>query len=107
MAYKKDVDDQRESPSLRIMHLLKGLGADVSYNDPHVPICRGHRNYPDINMKSRKRTKEILRKADLTLLLTDHSAYDYSFIEKNTKCLIDTRNAFEKQRIENHKIYKA
>ena len=52
MAYKKDIDDQRESPSLRIIELLKENGSEVFYNDPHVPECKGHRNYPDIAMHS-------------------------------------------------------
>ena len=52
MAYKKDVDDQRESPSLRITQLLRDENAKVIYNDPFVPVCKGHRHYPDIDMKS-------------------------------------------------------
>jgi len=107
MAYKKDVDDQRESPSLRIIQLLRERGAHVLYNDPHVPVCKGHRNYPDINMKSVKLTDRVIRKADLTLLLTDHTAYDYSFIEKHAQCIVDTRNAFQKNGVKSKKISKA
>ncbi len=107
MAYKKDVDDQRESPSLRIIQILKERGAHVRYNDPHVPVCRGHRNYPDIDMKSVGLNERVLRKADLTLLLTDHTAYDYSFIEKHSQCIVDTRNAFQKNGIKSNKISKA
>jgi UDP-N-acetyl-D-glucosamine dehydrogenase len=107
MAYKKDVDDQRESPSLRIIQLLRERGANVTYNDPHVPVCRGHRNYPDIDMKSVKLTETLLRRADVAMLLTDHTAYDYSFIERHTKCIVDTRNAFEKNGIKSRKINKA
>ena len=107
MAYKKDVDDQRESPSLRIIELLRERGAHVLYNDPHVPVCKGHRNYPDINMKSVKLTDRVIRKADLTLLLTDHTAYDYSFIEKHAQCIVDTRNAFQKNGVKSKKISKA
>jgi UDP-N-acetyl-D-glucosamine dehydrogenase len=107
MAYKKDVDDQRESPSLRIIQLLRERGAHVLYNDPHVPVCRGHRNYPHIDMKSVNLTETLLRRADVILLLTDHTAYDYSFIEKHAKCIVDTRNAFEKSGIRSRKITKA
>jgi len=107
MAYKKDVDDQRESPSLRVIQLLKERGAHVLYNDPHVPVCKGHRNYPDIDMKSVRLTERVIRKADLTLLLTDHTAYDYSFIEKHAQCIVDTRNAFQKSGIKSKKISKA
>ncbi|MBI5074969.1 MAG: nucleotide sugar dehydrogenase [Nitrospirae bacterium] len=107
VAYKKDIDDQRESPSLRIMQLLKEKGARVEYNDPLVPLCRGHRHYPDIDMKSKKLTPAALKKADIVLLLTDHSAYDYPFIARYAACIIDTRNAFHKAGIVNKKIIKA
>lgn len=107
MAYKKDIDDQRESPSLRIIQLLRTSGADVSYNDPHVPVCRGHRHYPDIDMKSVSLTENALKKADIVLLVTDHTAYDYAFIAKHAPCIIDTRDAFRKNSIVNKKIYKA
>lgn len=106
IAYKKDVDDQRESPSLKIIQLLREHGAEVIYNDPHVPECKGHRHYPDINMKSIELTDEILSDADITLLLTDHTAYDYVFIEKHARCIVDTRNVFGKNGIKSWKIYK-
>jgi len=107
MAYKKDVDDQRESPSLRIIQFLRENGANVSYNDPHVAVCKGHRSYPDIDMKSVELTEETLSNADMALLLTDHSAYDYAFIEKHARCILDTRNAFERNGIKSGKIHKA
>jgi UDP-N-acetyl-D-glucosamine dehydrogenase len=106
MAYKKDVDDQRESPALRIVELLKGLQAEVVYSDPHVPVCRGHRHYPDIDMKSVELSKEALKNADVTLLLTDHALYDYAFIEKHAVSIVDTRNVFEKNGISSSKITK-
>ncbi len=107
MAYKQDVDDQRESPSLRIIRILREHGAEVCYNDPHVPVCRGHRSYPEIDMKSVELTEETLNNADMALLLTDHSAYDYAFIEKHARCILDTRNAFERNGIKSGKIHKA
>ena len=107
VAYKKDVDDQRESPALKIIQLLKKCGADVYYNDPFVPWCGGHRNYPDIDMKSVELTKEMLSSSDLVILVTDHSMYDYSFIEKHSKCILDTRNAFQTRGIKSKKIFKA
>jgi UDP-N-acetyl-D-glucosamine dehydrogenase len=107
MAYKKDVDDQRESPSLRIIQLLRERGAHVVYNDPLVPVCKGHRNYPDIDMKSVRLTEKLLHKSDITLLLTDHTAYDYSFIGKHAQCIVDTRNAFHNHGIKSNKISKA
>jgi UDP-N-acetyl-D-glucosamine dehydrogenase len=107
MAYKKDLDDQRESPSLRIIQLLREQGAEVIYHDPLVPVCRGHRHYPDIDMKSVELTEEILKSSDMTILLTDHSAYDYAFIEKHAQRIVDTRNAFERSGIRSKKIHKA
>ncbi|MBI5326891.1 MAG: nucleotide sugar dehydrogenase [Deltaproteobacteria bacterium] len=107
VAYKKDVDDQRESPSLKIIQLLKKLGAYVSYNDPCVPVCEGHRHYPDINMKSVELTEEALKGADMALLATDHTSYDYAFIERHAQCILDTRNAFRKNKINSRKVYRA
>ncbi len=107
VAYKRDIDDQRESPALKIIQLLKEKGAAVKYNDPYVPVCRGHRHYPDINMKSVELSEEILRITDLVLLVTDHSVYDYTFIEKYANCIIDTRNAFARHGINSKKIFKA
>lgn len=107
MAYKRDIDDQRESPSLRIIQLLKGYGAEVSYHDPYVPVCRGHRHYPDIDMKSVKLTAETLKRADIVLLTTDHTVYDYAFIERHARCIVDTRGAFKRNGVESEKIYKA
>ncbi len=107
MAYKKDVDDQRESPSLKVMELLWDNGARVEYNDPHVPACRGHRNYPNIDMESIPLTEEALKQADLVLLLTDHSAYDYAFIEKHARLIVDTRNAFERNNVKSARVHKA
>ncbi len=107
MSYKKDVDDQRESPALKIVQLLKNHNAEVVYHDPHVPVCRGHRHYPDIDMQSVGLSKEILQHNDAAVLLTDHTAFDYEFIEKNAKCIVDTRNAFERNGIRSEKIYKA
>ncbi|MEJ2697177.1 MAG: nucleotide sugar dehydrogenase [Candidatus Sulfobium sp.] len=107
MAYKKDVDDQRESPSLKIIQLLKDHGAEVAYHDPHVPVCRGHRHYPDIDMRSLELSEEVLKGFDLAVLLTDHTAFDYGFLEKHARCIVDTRNTFGKRGIRSEKIYKA
>ena len=107
VAYKKDVDDQRESPALKIIQLLKRCGANVYYNDPFVPWCGGHRNYPDIDMYSVELTEELLKKTDLVILITDHSVYDYNFIERHANCILDTRNAFYQRGIKSKKIFKA
>ncbi|MBV6341935.1 nucleotide sugar dehydrogenase [Candidatus Magnetobacterium casense] len=108
VAYKKDIDDQRESPALKIIQLLIKDGAEVCYNDPYVGVCRGHRHYPDIDMTSVELTAELLKESDLVLLITDHSVFDYAFIEQYARCIIvDTRDAFRRNNIRSDKIYRA
>jgi UDP-N-acetyl-D-glucosamine dehydrogenase len=107
VAYKKDIDDRRESPALKIIQLISEEGAEVMYHDPHVPMFMGMRNYPDMAMKSVALTEEVLSTADLVLLVTDHSSYDYPFIEKYAKYIVDTRNAFGRKGIRSRKIFKA
>lgn len=106
MAYKKDVDDQRESPSIKVAQLLKDQGVEVTYSDMHVPVCRGHRHYPDIDMQSVELTEDCLRATDVVVLLTDHSEFDYAFIESHAQCVVDTRNAFAQHGIISPKITK-
>ncbi len=98
IAYKKDVDDQRESPSLKIISLLQEKGAKVAYNDPYVPESYGHRDYPGLKLKSEPLNEGKLRKFDAVIINTDHSAYDYDWIVKNAALVIDTRNAIKKKR---------
>ncbi len=95
IAYKKDVDDSRESPALKIIDLLRRRGAKVEYNDPHIPKYTGGRHYPDLSMTSASLTAEVLKEADLVLLVTDHTAYDYPWIASLAKLIVDTRNAFK------------
>jgi UDP-N-acetyl-D-glucosamine dehydrogenase len=90
MAYKKDVDDLRESPSLTILDLLAKAGADVSYNDPYFPAI-GHGRKYDLQMKSVP--LEDLGQYDCVVIVTDHSDYDYQRIVKESKLVVDTRNA--------------
>jgi UDP-N-acetyl-D-glucosamine dehydrogenase len=95
VAYKKDVDDPRESPSLKIMELLLGEGAVVSYNDPYIPQCGGGRHYPNLVNTSVPLTDQILKEVDCVLLVTDHSSYDYARIASQAPLIVDTRNAFK------------
>ena len=95
IAYKKDVDDHRESPALKIMDLLKQEGAEVSYNDPHIPRCAGMRHYPHFDLVSTPLDEPALKESDLVLLVTDHSAYDYAWIASQARLIVDTRNAFK------------
>ena len=94
IAYKKDVDDQRESPSLKLIELLQEKGAEVMYNDPHIPTIPPTRKY-SFNMESIKLNPTTLAAVDCVLLATDHSAYDYAFILEHSDLIIDTRNAFK------------
>ncbi len=91
LAYKKDVDDARESPSLRIISLLNGLGAELEYNDPYLPVMPATRKY-DFKMNSVELTAEALAGYDCVLVLTDHSVYDPVFILEHAKLVVDTRN---------------
>lgn len=104
LAYKKDIDDIRESPSLKLIELLQDKGAKVDYNDDYVTEIPRLRKYT-FNKKSVRITKSNLAKYDVVLLSTDHTYYDYGFILKNAKIIVDTRNAFGK--FKNKKIYKA
>lgn len=106
IAYKKDIDDKRESPALKIIKLLKKRGAHVTYNDPYVPVCKGSRHYAEIEMKSVKLTENRLKKADLILLITDHTSFDYAFINRHAKLVIDTRDAFGRNGVKSNKIHK-
>ncbi len=105
LAYKKDIDDIRESPSLKLIELLKGRGANVQYNDPYVPRIKKTRKY-NFRMKSVPLTPERLQSFDCVLISTDHSCYDYEFIVKHSSLVIDTRNATKGIRAEG-KIIKA
>jgi UDP-N-acetyl-D-glucosamine dehydrogenase len=104
-SYKKDIDDMRESPSLKLIEILREKGAKVDYNDPYVPKLPKTRKY-NYDMKSVVINKNTLAKYDMVLLSTDHSNYDYKFIDANAKLILDTRNAFEKNGIKSKKVFK-
>ncbi|MGW8286951.1 MAG: nucleotide sugar dehydrogenase [Desulfobulbales bacterium] len=93
MAYKKDVDDDRESPSFKLLELLQEKGAEVVYNDPHIPVLKPSRKY-SFRLESTELTAHSLAAADCVLLATDHSDYDYRFILDHANLIVDTRNAF-------------
>jgi UDP-N-acetyl-D-glucosamine dehydrogenase len=93
VAYKKDVDDLRESPSLKIMQLLQQRGAQIEYNDPYFPQMHKMRHYNFENMKSVPIAKDTLAKYDAAVIATDHSSYDYHAIVDGSKLVVDTRNA--------------
>jgi len=93
MAYKKDVDDCRESPGFELMELLMHKGAVVQYNDPHIPRLPSMRHYPNLRLESQSLTPEFLRAQDCVLIVTDHSAYNWSEIVPHADLIVDTRNA--------------
>ena len=92
VAYKKDIDDLRESPSLRIIELLQERGALVDYNDPYFPRLHKMRRY-DFGLASVPLSSETLSQYEAVVIVTDHSSYDYELIARHSKLVIDTRNA--------------
>jgi UDP-N-acetyl-D-glucosamine dehydrogenase len=90
VAYKKDIDDLRESPALTIIELLQKEGVQVSYNDPYFPEVGRGRKY-DLQMKCAP--LDDLAQYDCVLIVTDHSDYDYERIVRESNLVVDTRNA--------------
>jgi UDP-N-acetyl-D-glucosamine dehydrogenase len=93
VAYKKDVDDVRESPALEIMKLLNERGAELAYSDPYVPRLYRMREYDFSYLTSVVLNEDSLRNADLVLIATDHSNVDYQFVVDHSRVVVDTRNA--------------
>jgi UDP-N-acetyl-D-glucosamine dehydrogenase len=108
MAYKKNVDDIRESPSLAIFEALHTKRAHVDYYDPFVPIVHKSREHPVINGKeSIAWTQEALRSYDAVLICTDHDAIDYDFLLTHSSLVVDTRNATMRVNGHRDKVVKA
>ena len=107
VAYKKDVDDPRESPSFELLELLAARGAILSYNDPHVPVLPPARHHKLPSMTSVPLSAEHLASQHCVLIATDHTAYDYDFIVRHSPLVIDTRNATRDVREGREKIRKA
>src|SRR6185312_13584834 len=92
LAYKKDIDDVRESPAFEVIDHLETRGAQVSYHDPFVPKTHTMRRW-DLEMASIPLTAERLREFDVALIVTDHSSVDYSLVVDTVPLVVDTRNA--------------
>jgi len=105
-AYKKDVDDPRESPSIRLIELLETKGAIVDYNDPYIPKAPKMRKH-NFNKESITLTKENLSRYDCVVIATDHSQYNPEFIVKNSQIVIDTRNLINNSIKHNGNVIKA
>jgi UDP-N-acetyl-D-glucosamine dehydrogenase len=103
MAYKKDVDDLRESPSLELIRILKEKGAGVDYNDPYIKVAVSHRKA--FKMRSIALTEKKIKRYDCVVIATDHTSYDYRCIVEKSQLVVDTRNATAG--IKDKKIVKA
>ena len=104
LAYKKNVDDTRESVTFKIMELLEEKGAVTDYNDPYIPIIKSTRKYKKFTGKKSIPLKKI-NEYDCVVILTDHTFYDFKAIEEHSSIIVDTRNACGK--IKSDKVIKA
>jgi UDP-N-acetyl-D-glucosamine dehydrogenase len=112
VAYKRDVDDPRESPAFELLELLAERGAVLSYSDPHVPVLPSMRRRPtltpsSVEMTSRELTAEFLSTQDVAIIVTDHAAFDYDHIVRHSRLVVDTRNATARVVEGREKIHKA
>lgn len=105
-SYKKDIDDMRESPSLKLIEIFNQKGARVDYSDPYILKLPKTRKYK-FDMISKKLSGEVIKDYDLVVLSTDHTDFDYNLIARSAKIILDTRNAFAKHKIIAANIYKA
>ena len=96
VAYKKDVDDPRESPAFRILEQLGASGAVLSYHDPHIPRLPAMRHYQVPDLASQPLTAAFLQQQDCVLIVTDHTAVDYALVAKHAPLVVDTRNVLGK-----------
>lgn len=106
LAYKKDIDDRRESPSLKLMEIINDKGGEADYHDPFIPVLGKMRHY-DFEKESVPLTAENLAKYDAVLISTDHSVFNYDFIVEHAKLVVDTRNATANVKEGREKIVKA
>lgn len=94
IAYKKNIDDIRESPATKLMELLRAKGAMIAYSDPHVPILQGSGNYCS-NLSSVHLTEEQISTYDCIIVATNHDAFDYKLIKQHAKLIVDTRGVYQ------------
>jgi UDP-N-acetyl-D-glucosamine dehydrogenase len=108
IAYKANVDDDRESPSYVLMDLLAKRGALVSYYDPHIPVIRPSREHSHwAGTHSISWTRDALRKFDVVLISTQHEAVNYQELADNAECIVDTRNAMANYKARPGQVWKA
>ncbi len=102
VAYKKDISDVRESPALDVIKLLQERGAKIVYNDPYVPLV----HFDSGNLKSQKLNKQLLKSSVCTVIVTNHTDYDYRWVVDNSNLVFDTRNATRDLRVSKKKVAK-
>ena len=108
LAYKPNVDDERESPSYRIMELLKERSAEVAYYDPHVPVIRSTREHPHwAGTKSVPWDRPTIAGFDLVVVATAHADVNYQELADWASCIVDTRNAMAAVQVAPGKVWKA
>ena len=107
LAYKKDIDDPRESPSFKIIELLEAKGAAVRAHDPSFPQIPPMRHYRHLKASTVELTAKTLAAHDAVVIVTDHSAYDYPWIVKHAKLVVDCRGACRDVLRGREKIVKA
>jgi UDP-N-acetyl-D-glucosamine dehydrogenase len=108
LAYKPNVDDERESPSYRIMELLKQRGAEVAYHDPYVPVIRPTREHPQwAGTKSSPWDRDTIAGFDAVLIATAHASVNYQELADWAECIIDTRNVMATVKVSSDKVWKA
>jgi len=108
LAYKPNVDDERESPSYTLMELLKSRGAEVAYHDPHVPVIRPTREHAHwAGVRSVDWNRETLRAFDAVVIATQHQAVNYQELADWVPCIVDTRNAMSGVTIQSGQVWKA
>ncbi len=108
VAYKKNVDDMRESPSLVLIEILEERGAIVEFHDPFIPVIPETREHAALaGRKSVPLTAEELKKYDAVLISTDHDSVDYGLLVKNSKLVVDTRNVVERRGVSADNVIKA
>jgi UDP-N-acetyl-D-glucosamine dehydrogenase len=108
LAYKSNVDDQRESPSYRIMELLKQRGSEVAYHDPHVPVIRPTREHAHwVGTESVPWDRATIAAFDAVVIATAHARVNYQELADWAQCVVDTRNAMSTVRVASGKVWKA
>ncbi len=107
MAYKKNIDDMRESPSIKLTEQLLARGAELEYHDPYIPVFRETFGKQEVTLQNVDLTAEALESYDAVLISTDHDDVDYDFVVKHSKLVVDTRNATKNVREGREKIAKA